>query len=136
MPVTDIQGSGGSITNGNAINGSFTAWSATVNTTTTSHTPFSTAPYPKTAVTEISISGSATGIVQYDAANTNPLPALTEAGLNDASITLTAETGCTIAFTATISNVALDRPSNGDMTITFDFQSDGDISGAMTWDEA
>lgn len=134
MALTDIAGSGGSITfASNEVGGDFENWSATIDGTVAEYTTFTSAPFPVRKITGVSISGSATGVLQFDAANTAPLANLTEAGMEVASMTLTAETGCTYAGAFVVSQVSIGRPSNGKAEITCNFASNGTIT--QSWDE-
>lgn len=83
-------------------------------------------------------SGSFRGTVQFDAANTQPVPSLTggvidAASFEGVSLTLTATTGCTYTGTANITITNQTRDANDRMIGTFNFEFDGAVS--ITWDE-
>lgn len=84
-------------------------------------------------------SGSFRGTIQFDAANTQPVPSSTGGGINPASFegvsfTLTAETGCTLTFTGNVTTTELTRIATDRMTGVFNIEADGEVS-VGAWDE-
>lgn len=83
--------------------------------------------------------GQFEGTIQFNQANSQPIPSSTGGGITTASFegvsfTLTAETGCTLTFTGNIEGVNLRRVATDFMTGTFRMAADGEVSiGA--WDE-
>jgi hypothetical protein len=143
MAKKNIAGVGGGLTMPTGFNAKLSAWSATYNITTEEVTGFDSGGCEEHEPVAISVSGSGTGTLQYDDSNAKPLPTALADGavlavgdlLTNAvgSLTLTAITGCTWAFSAVISGIAIERPAKGKATVTFNFQSTGPIT--QTWDE-
>lgn len=88
------------------------------------------------------VTGTALGVHEYDASSTAPLPAALADGSNLAvgdlagqtgSMTLTFITGCTLAFSANVTNIAGSRAEVGSSESTWTFGSSGAITQA--WDE-
>lgn len=139
--ATDIKGSTGSITfTDGEIAARLENWSASFDNTVVEYRPFDAAPFPVRHVTGISLSGSATGVIQFDDTTTAPFKTsltstgvLTEANMNDVALVLTATTGCTYGFNAALDGVSITRPSDGRAEITVNFSSTGAIT--QTWDE-
>lgn len=94
--------------------------------------------WKKRANVSYEMTGQFTGTIQYDDANAAPMPDITGGGISDAgfeevSLTLTAETGCTYSGTANIVGVNLQRSATDRMTGTFRFAFIGQPT--QTWDE-
>lgn len=142
MAITTIEGLGGTVSFPTGFNGKLSAWSATFTVETTETTGFADGGYRVLEPVKQYIDGSASGTAQYDGASAAPVPASLMDGsglaLGDWSsvkgtVTLTATTGCTWAFSAVITSVAINRAADGKADITFNFQSRGPIT--QTWDE-
>ena len=82
-------------------------------------------------------SGSFRGTLQYDAADTAPMPDATgvidTTGFEGVSLTLTMLTGCTYTGTANITMIASQRSATDRAIGTFNFEFTGEVS--ITWDE-
>ncbi len=87
--------------------------------------------------------GTINGILTYDATGATPFPptiadgsALTLADLDDVvgSLTLTFQTGCTLAFSAIFSSVGGNRAETGIAALRQRFGSTGQLT--LTWDVA
>lgn len=142
MAKKNIAGVGGSFTTISGFNGKIGSWSATYTIDTEEVTGFDSGGFRQYEPVAASITGSASGTAEYDDTNASPLPAALADGAALAvgdmegakgTITLTAITGCTWAFPAIITSVALDRQAAGKATITFNFQSNG--APTQTWDQ-
>lgn len=142
MAKKNIAGVGGGFTTITGFNGKISSWSATYTIDTEEVTGFDSGGFRQYEPVAVSISGSATGTAQYDDTSATPLVAALADGsvlavgdLENAkgTLTLTAITGCTWAFSAIITSVALDRPATGKATVTFNFVSNGPVT--QTWDE-
>lgn len=138
MPITTIEGLGGSVTTITGFNGSINAWSMTVDITIVETSGFTDKGYRVKAPTCVSATGSFTATGQFDAASTTPIAAAgltTTAGLSSyfGTLTLQAKTGCTYAMSAVISQVSMNRAFDGKLELTFNFESSGRIT--QTWDQ-
>lgn len=137
MATDIVGGTSGDITAA-GFNADIDGWSATVGAeSTVNYRTFSSVWFKKKNV-GYGGSGQFTGTLQFDAADTAPLPSLTggvisHTAFEGVSLTLTAESGCTFTGTANITTVAVNRPSADRMTGTFNFEFDGEVS--ITWDE-
>ena len=94
--------------------------------------------WKKRANVAYAATGEFTGTIQFNDTNTAPMPKSTGGTINDAafegvSLTLTADTGCTLTGTANIVGVGLRRVATDRMTGTFRFAFTGQPS--ETWDE-
>lgn len=133
---TDISGPGGNVTLPTGFTGHISAWSATVETEDVETTGFAEVGNRTFDATTVMISGAAVGTGQSGAGSTTLLPS-TGLGATPtmsawkASMTLTATSGCTFAFTALVKAVALNRPQNGKLDIAYTFKSSGAIT--QTW---
>lgn len=143
MPTSNITGPGGSVSLPTGFNGKLDVWSASLDMVEVITTGFDDGGNTTGDIVEQRFTGSATATGQFDGTSTAPIPsalldgaALAEgdfAANAKGSITLTAATGCTYAFTANITSVAFNRAHNGKLELTFNFASDGPIT--QTWDE-
>jgi hypothetical protein len=137
MPVTDIVGgTTGNVTSATGFNADFDAWSATITMETAVYATFASL-WKKSKVTTGNVTGSVSGVVQYDATTTAPMPKTGDA-INLASFrgltTLTAVTGCTIGpSTFNYTSVVLERNMTGEMRFTANIESDGSVD--LFWDE-
>lgn len=113
------------------------AWTAEIQVDETAYRTFSS-PWKRRKNVAYSMQGQFTGVVQFDAADTKPVPSstggtVTNASFEGVSLTLTAHTGCTYTGTANITGVSLERGATGEMKGTYRFAFDGQPS--ETWDE-
>ncbi len=112
-------------------------WSASVRVGEVTYRTFSSEWLSRKNIS-FTMEGSFTGTIQYDAANTAPMPTSTGGGINGVafsgvSLVLTAHTGCTFTGTANITGIDLTRQASDRATGTWNFAFDGQPS--MTWDE-
>lgn len=139
MPLSTIQGVGGGVTFVTGFYAKFTAWTANITNETVETTGFSDAGNSTNeSGGPIKLEGTAVGVAQFDATTTALLPsgalgATPTFSSWKGTMTLTATTGCTYAFTAVISGMATGRQYNGRMEVTYSFVSSGAIT--QTWDE-
>lgn len=136
MAITVIHGTGGAAAF-TGFNVKFNTWSATYGPKESDTTGFIDNGWMTQELTNGQMAGSVGGFVQFDAASTKPTVAAPTTGNWDAwkvaSCVLTATTGCTYTFTATITNVRFTRTPGDAMAVTFDFKSHGAVTEA--WDE-
>ena len=142
MAKKNIAGVGGGFTTFTGFNGNIASWSATYTIDTEEVSGFGSGGFREHEPVAVSLSGSATGTLQYDAASASPVlaaladgAALAVGDLEGAkgTLTLTSITGCTWAFGGIFTSVSIDRPAMGKATVTFNFISNGPIT--QTWDE-
>jgi len=144
MAQQTIHGIGGGATLPNALHVKVDGWSATYSNPSVDDTGFADGGFlSRSSAGGVSMDGTITGTGEFDASNMAPLPdaaadgsAMAVGDLDTAfkiSLTLTAQTGCTYAFTALVTSMAMDRPNVGKLSITATFESAGPIT--QTWDE-
>ena len=138
MPDTTIQGVGGAYSPVTDFNVKASVWAATINITTVEDTGFEDAGWESHKPTKIGISGTASGTGEYDSDGTTPIPAgvaAATAGLSatTGAMTLTAQTGCTLAFTAQMQSVGFNRANDGKLDMSHSFVSVGALT--LVWDE-
>ncbi len=91
---------------------------------------------PTSVPSDILMTGTWSGLVEYDAASTIPIEAALLTGdlsVIQGSATLTAKTGCTLVGDVILTNISLDRSTGANMSHTGSFQFTGDVT--ITWDE-
>ena len=142
MAKKNIAGVGGAFTTFTGFNGNIASWSATYTIDTEEVTGFDSGGFRQYEPVAVALTGSASGTVQYDGASASPvLAALADGAVlavgdlegAKGTLTLTAITGCTWAFSGIFTSIAIDRPAAGKASITFNFLSNGPIT--QTWDE-
>lgn len=138
MAAKTIQGVGGSITLPTGFGCKFNAFTCDVDLRETDTTGFIDVGWFTYEVTFMDLSGTATGTMQYDDANTTPLPATLVAatpamGAAVGSIVLTWMTGCTWTFNGIVNRFSGSRPATDKATATYNFRHQ---SGGVTqvWD--
>ena len=134
MSVADISGPGGGVTQPTGCTGHISAWSATVEMEDVETTGFAEVGNRTFDATTVMISGAYVGTGQSGQSALLPATGLGSTPAMSAwqaSMTLTAASGCTLAFTALIKAVALNRPQNGKLDIAYTFKSSGAIT--QTW---
>ena len=85
------------------------------------------------------VTGSANGVMSYDAASTAPGINATDWSRDGMTLTLgvlTATTVCSYTVTAVFSNIAISSDKTGDASITFNFMNSGGTLPTETWDES
>ena len=139
MAAATIEGLGG--------NAAFTAgwtfkvasWSADYNVEVADTTGFGDGGFRAKAPVIASMTGSMAGTGQ--SATTVPVPAGMANGTTmsvgdlagaTTTVTLTATTGCTYAFSAVITRLSMSRPVDGKMDVSADFESSGPITQSWT----
>lgn len=141
MALKNIAGVAGNVALPTGFAAKLSAWSGTLEIQTEEVTGFDSGGCDEHEPIGTAFSGSATGTGTYDASSTTPiLGALADGSvlaLGDlegakGTITLTAITGCTYAFTGIMTSVAMERPAKGKFTITFNFLRTGPMT--QTWD--
>jgi hypothetical protein len=136
MAATPISGVTGSVTLPSGHNGRIRAWSATLSQSINDATGFSQARWAVNLGGIASLSGSASGYLEFDNATTTPgivistAPGPTVAG---AAMVLTAGTGCALSFTGVISSISLGQSVDGVGTVAFSFVSSGAVT--ESWDQ-
>jgi hypothetical protein len=139
MAATPISGVTGSVTLPTGHNARIRAWSATLSQSVNDATGFSQARWATNLGGIASLSGSASGYLEFDATTTTPgivdtgAPAMdvtTAAG----SMILVAGTGCSLTFSGIISSISLGQSVDGVGTVAFSFVSSGAIT--ETWDQS
>ena len=138
MSVQTIQGLGGAVAMPTGFVAKIGKWTAKFNVEDVDTTGFVDVGYHTHEVVAIGLTGSATGIGEYDSTSSSAATPSPSTGLGatptlnswKGTITLTAQTGCTYAFTAVIS-MNQDRAWNGALMVTYDFKSSGAIT--QTW---
>lgn len=140
---TLITGNGGAVTLPTGFNFKVTGWSAQYTPTTVENTGFDDAGFETHDVACTAMTATVNGVGSYDAATTAPLPASVVDGAGmavgdlaslKASLTLTATTGCSYAFTGVCTGVSFTRNAKGQLEITANYRSSGAIT--QTWDES
>lgn len=139
MAITTIQGVGGAYSPVTGFNIRASAWSGDINISTVEDTAFADNGWESHKPVKIGFSGAASGTGQYDGASAAPAPSAllaSTAGLASSAgaLTLTAFTGCTLAFTAQMEKVSFNRPCDGKLDLSHSFKSVGAIT--QTWDES
>ena len=130
MAKTTIQGTGGAATI-TGFGAKLDLWSATMDFGVVDTTGFGDAGWGVVQGTLCGVTGSASGMVEDDAA---PMLAAMVAAIFDPASAKIATmllytTGTTgWSFPAIVSNVSLDRPEVDKMTVSFDFVSNGRIT--------
>jgi len=135
MAATPISGVTGSVTLPTGHSGRIRAWSATLSQSVNDATGFSQARWAVNLGGIASLSGSASGYLEYDAASTAPALAIsTNPGptVLGASMNLVAGTGCSFSFTGVISSISVGQSVDGVGTVAFSFVSSGAVT--ETWD--
>lgn len=143
MALTNVVATGGGVTMPTGFNGRFLNFDWDV-------------AFPEVEITGFGDGGAATfapaggvrctgtinGIMTYDASSTSPFPtgiadgaALTLADLDDVTgnLTLTFQTGCTLAFSSIFSSTGGNRAETGVAAIRHRFGSSGQLT--LTWDQ-
>jgi hypothetical protein len=143
MAKKNIVGIGGNIALPSGFNAKINSWSASHTVETVDTTGFADGGFRAFDPAITSLTGSAVGTAQYDAANSALLPTAVADGsvmaLGDlasfvGTVTLTFVTGCTWACTtAIITGLSVSRPVDGKAEVTFNFQFSGPWT--QTWDE-
>lgn len=140
MAKSDIVGTGGAVTTPTGFNIDAQSWSVTVNVDTTVYSTFASR-WKKSKLTNANVTGSVSGILQYNDANAKPVPLATATETAGTAITsfsgsatLTATTGCTISGTFNFTRGTFGRNDKQEMTATYDIESDGEV--LMAWDES
>lgn len=110
------------------------AWTADFDMGSVDTSGFSDNGYRVREGTVVSMDGTITG--SAEGATSNPIPAAVLAATADpsaasVSVTLTAESGNTYSATCLINGVSMNRPFDGKMDMTFNYQSSGAIT--QTW---
>lgn len=79
------------------------------------------------------VSGSAGGFLIHD----DPGPGVntTDWSTDGVDMTLTAASGCTFAFGAIVSEIAISNAKTGDAAVSFNFQLSSGAAPTETWDE-
>lgn len=136
MPTDIVSGTTGAVT-ASGFNCDVDAWTTDVEVDTVSYRTFENA-WKKRKNVAYGMTGQFTGTIQFDAADTKPMPSSTGGTINNTSfegvsLTLTATTGCTYTGTGNIEGINLSRSATDRMTGTFRFGFDGQPS--QTWDE-
>ena len=132
--MATIQGTDGNVTLPSGFNIKANGWSADTVIETVDTSGFADNGYRTNEPTIISMTGAVTGTAE--GGTSTPLPAALLAATADltqtqGTITLTAETGNTYSFSATITNVSHNRPVDGKYDLTYSFISSGQIT--QTW---
>lgn len=143
MAIKAIGGPGGSFAGPSGWNLKFASWSASYDIEVADAQGFENGGWQFPIPINTGISGSVAGVLQYDAATTQPVPdalmdgAVLAVGDLDGcvgTITLTIITGCTIAFTGIITNFTVNRVLKGAAVLgSFSFVSQSPAT--ITWDE-
>jgi len=140
-----IGGVGGNFSGPSGWNIKFASWAASYDVETADAQGFEDGGFIFPIPINTGLSGSVAGVLQYDAAATQPVPdglmdgAVLAVGDLEASsvgtFTLTIITGCTIAFTGVMTNFTVNRALKGSAVLgSFSFVSQGPIT--VTWDES
>lgn len=132
--MATIAGTGGNVTIA-GYNAKMSAWSATLEIADAETTGFDDAGFRTFAPCIVSMRGSATGTCIYDVATSIPAPPVSTGTMTlpgAVAVVLTASSGNTYSFNAVVSNVSFDRPSDGKMGVTFDFESSGAVTCAWS----
>lgn len=134
----DIVGYGGNFAFAGTCFGDWNAWTLTLDNRVATYGTFASR-WLKNKPTLSQLTGSVTGVVQYDASSTQPIPlgtagdtvGTTLSGVTGAC-TFTATTGCTMSGNFVFTNVTLSRDVNAQMIITGNVASDGGVT--IAWD--
>lgn len=136
MAITPIVGYDGSASLTTAHNASLNAWSANFTRVVSDVTDFADTGFRRRLGLP-DVQGSASGTMNYDAANTGP--GLNGTDWNRAGVAMTlspaAGTACQYSFTAVISQCSMSSNKGGDAPISFDFQLSGGAIWTEAWDE-
>lgn len=121
-------------TNGNVaasgINADFNAWNASVTATESDVTKF-TDLSRKVVPGLVSATFSASGTMQDNAQLFGSDAAVAASMFESATVTLTADTGCTLVFAGLITSFDIATAVGGDATFSMSGSSNGDIT--LTW---
>ncbi len=126
-----ISGPGGNVSLFSGLNFKVAAWSATMQYDVVDTSGFSDAGVHTHDATCYMLVGSAIG--SGTSGNAGPIPA-SATGASPAfsavkgSITLTAASGCTLAFTGVVTSIPLNRVFNGKQDVMVSFVSDGAVT--------
>jgi len=136
--MSTIQGINGAYSGVTGFNAKMASWTANINIDNVETTGFSSNGYRDREPVIVHLDGNASGTGEFDASSTAPTPSALLAGtaaVSNAkgSMTLTATTGCTLAFTGVMQQVGLNRPNDGKLDVNHSFVSSGAIT--QTWDE-
>jgi hypothetical protein len=145
MATQPIGGLGGQFSGPTGWNLKFASWSGSYDIETADAQGFADAGFIFPIPINSGFSGAVAGVLQFDGTNTQPVPdALMDGSvlaLGDfnthavGTITLTVTTGCTIAFTAVMTNFTVNRVLKGAAVLgSFSFVSQGPIT--IVWDES
>ena len=132
--MATIQGSAGGATLPTGFNMKVNGWTGDLAIETTDTSGFGDNGYRVREPVIISMDGSITGAAE--GGTSTPAPAALLAATADptqaqGTLTLTAESGNTYSFTATISNINMNRPVDAHMDMTMSYVSSGQIT--QTW---
>lgn len=133
--MTALIGDDGAITLPSGVHdGIINRWQATFASVTSETTGFTDSTLRRNRLGMLSCEGSATGLSQFDAANTSP-------GVGDiiaggSSLVLTVATGCTYTITAAFNSIAHDVVKLGDSGLIFNFVNGDADTLTIAWDES
>lgn len=140
MATKNITGPGGGFTTVTGFNGRYEEWSLAFDFGAVDVTAFDDNGWNNTDLTSCKVTGTATGILQYDDTNATPLPAAFVASTfapasGAGSATFTAQTGCTVAgtFAVTSSNMARSAKAGTKGSVSHTLENQGAVT--LTWDE-
>ena len=135
--MSTIQGVGASVSMPSGFGGKARAINATVEINATDTTGFSDLGWPTSEpVGPIRVAGSIDLVAEYGAADSPVAPTLFASPVlltaAQASMTLTFQTGCALAFTANVTSVGLTRNVRDAMGTATAFESTGAVT--QSWD--
>jgi hypothetical protein len=137
MPT--VAGTGGNVTLPSGFNVKARDFSATIDIPEADDTGFVDNGWGSAVITgPVRVTGTINGSLQFDAANTAPLPAAlmaSTAGLSAArgDVTLTFKSGCTWGFAGNITQANTDRAVDARSSLSYNYGSVGQVT--QTWDE-
>ena len=131
MAVTDIVGGTDGDITAQGFHGDVDGWTAEIGVDEATWRTFAD-KWKKRANVAYQMTGTFTGTIQFDAADTSPTASLDEASFEGITLTLTATTGCTYTGTANVTGVSLNRIATDRMTGSWRFGFVGQPT--ETWD--
>ena len=140
MALKNIVGPGGGYTTITGFNAKYEDFSLTFDFGEVDNTGFDDNGWNYSDLSSCKVTGTATGILQYDDTNGTPFPAtfvastfLPSAGAGSATFTL--QTGCTFAgtFATTSSNITRSAKPGTKGTVSHNLANQGAVT--LTWDE-
>jgi hypothetical protein len=131
--MAKIFGYGGNFAGPSGFNADWESWTATININVIDVSAFSSSGWTDNVPGCAGLTGSATGIAQYNASGTAPFVSGNFLDSLSGVFTLTEVSGCTITFSGFVNSLAFGRVNCQKAEVTLGFVSQGAVT--RTWDE-